>query len=69
MITITYEKPQDQITGWEYLNDILVRQGNDFKTTVFGKEIHSIAENNKETEAFLHEKRSYFQFWKDRYLC
>lgn len=52
VITITYEKPQDQITGWEYLNDILVRQGNDFKTTVFGKEIHSIAENNKETEAF-----------------
>ena len=52
IITITYEKPQDQITGWEYLNDILVRQGNDFKTTVFGKEIHSIAENNKETEAF-----------------
>lgn len=50
VITITY--PQDQITGWEYLNDILVRQGNDFKTTVFGKEIHSIAENNKETEAF-----------------
>lgn len=34
------------------MNDILVRQGNDFKTTVFGKEIHSIAENNKETEAF-----------------
>lgn len=52
VITITYEKPQDQITGWEYLNDILVRQGNDFKTTVFGKEIHSITENNKETEAF-----------------
>ena len=52
VITITYEKPQDQITGWEYLNDILVRQGNDFKSTVFGKEIHSIAENNKETEAF-----------------
>lgn len=52
VISITYEKPQDQITGWEYLNDILVRQGNDFKTTVFGKEIHSIAENNKETEAF-----------------
>lgn len=52
VITISYEKPQDQITGWEYLNDILVRQGNDFKTTVFGKEIHSIAENNKETEAF-----------------
>lgn len=52
VITITYEKPQDQITGWEYLNDILVRQSNDFKTTVFGKEIHSIAENNKETEAF-----------------
>ena len=52
VITITYEKPQDQITGWEYLNDILVRQGNDFKTTVFGKEIHSIAENNKEPEAF-----------------
>lgn len=52
VITITYEKPQDQITGWEYLNDILVRQGNDFKTTVFGKEIHSIAENNKETETF-----------------
>lgn len=52
VITITYEKPQDQITGWEYMNDILVRQGNDFKTTVFGKEIHSIAENNKETEAF-----------------
>lgn len=52
VITITYEKPQDQITGWEYLNDILVRQGNDFKTTVLGKEIHSIAENNKETEAF-----------------
>lgn len=52
VITITYEKPQDQITGWEYLNDILVRQGNDFKTTVFGKEVHSIAENNKETEAF-----------------
>ena len=52
VITITYEKPQDQITGWDYLNDILVRQGNDFKTTVFGKEIHSIAENNKETEAF-----------------
>lgn len=52
VITITYEKPQDQITGWEYLNDILVRQGNDFKTTVFGKEIHSISSNNKETEAF-----------------
>ena len=52
VITITYEKPQDQITGWEYLNDILVRQGNDFKTTVFGKEIPSFAENNKETEAF-----------------
>lgn len=52
VITITYEKPQDQIIGWEYMNDILVRQGNDFKTTVFGKEIHSISSNNKETEAF-----------------